>query len=154
LPMDGVSIEQVDSDGAPDGVDQREEMKFDNEFEVLAKMGEDFSDSIGNGGESESFNPEAADRRQHFFDSLTSETTLLEHLMEQAQLADIPDDVRQGIRYIVGSLDNKGFLSSPFTEIVEASGMPPETMFESKRYLNYFDPIGIGAQDLKECLLI
>jgi RNA polymerase sigma-54 factor len=154
LPMDGVSIEQVDSDGAPDGVDQREEMKFDNEFEVLAKMGEDFSDSIGNGGESEAFNPEAADRRQHFFDSLTSESTLLEHLMEQAQLADISDDVRAGIRYIVGSLDNKGFLSSPFTEIVEASGMPPETMFEAKRYLNYFDPIGIGAQDLKECLLI
>jgi RNA polymerase sigma-54 factor len=154
LPMDGVSIEQVDSDGAPEGVDQREEMKFDNEFEVLAKMGEDFSDSIGNGGESEAFNPEAADRRQHFFDSLTSESTLLEHLMEQAQLADISDDVRAGIRYIVGSLDNKGFLSSPFTEIVEASGMPPETMFEAKRYLNYFDPIGIGAQDLKECLLI
>jgi RNA polymerase sigma-54 factor len=154
LPMDGVSIEQVDSDGAPEGVDQREEMKFDNEFEVLAKMGEDFSDSIGNGGESEAFNPEAADRRQHFFDSLTSESTLLEHLMEQAQLADIPDEVRQGIRYIVGSLDNKGFLASRFTEIVEASGMPPETMFEAKRYLNYFDPIGIGAQDLKECLLI
>ncbi|HEY5552101.1 MAG TPA: RNA polymerase sigma-54 factor, partial [Opitutaceae bacterium] len=154
LPMDGVSIEQVDSDGSPEGVDQREEMAFDNEWEVLAKMGEDFSDSIDRGGEAESFNPEAADRRQHFFDSFTSETTLLDHLMEQARLADIPENVREGIRYIVGSLDNKGFLSSPFAEIVDASGMPPDVMHEAKRYLNYFDPIGIGAQDLQECLLI
>ena len=154
LPMDGVSIEQVDNDGAPGDVDQREEMEFDNEFEVLAKMGEDFSDSIDSGGEAETFSPEAAERRQHFFDSLTSESTLLDHLMEQARLADIPENVREGIRYLVGMLDNKGFLSAPFGEIVTASGMAQEVMFEAKRYLNYFDPVGIGAQDLQECLLI
>ena len=154
LPMDGVSIEQVDSDGSPEGVDQREEMDFGNEFEVLSKMGEDFADSIDHGGEAETFNPEAADRRQHFFDSLVGETTLLDHLMEQARLADIPDNVREGIRYLVGMLDNKGFLSTPYEEIVEASGIAPEVMYESKRYLNYFDPVGIGAKDLQECLLI
>jgi len=154
LPMDGVSIEQMDSDGSPDGVDQREEMAFDNEFEVLAKMGEDFSDSIDYGGEAEPFSTEAAERRQHFFDSLVGETSLLEHLMEQARLADIPNTVREAIRYLVGSLDNKGFLTSPLAEIVETSGFPPDTLHDAKRSLNYFDPVGIGAQDLKECLLI
>jgi RNA polymerase sigma-54 factor len=74
--------------------------------------------------------------------------------MEQARLADISNEVREGIRYLVGSLDNKGFLSSQFSELVEASGKPTDVMFEAKRYLNYFDPVGIGAQDLQECLLI
>ncbi len=154
LPMDGVSIEQMDADGAPEDVDQREEMAFDNEFEVLAKMGEDFSDAIGSGGDSEPYSTEASERRQHFFDSLVGETSLLEHLMEQARLADIPDDVREAIRFIVGSLDNKGFLTSTLAEITEATGLPPETVRAAKHSFNYFDPVGIGAHDLQECLLI
>lgn len=154
LPMDGVSIEQVDADGASGDVDQREEMDFGNEFEVLAKMGEDFAESMASHGDSEPYTTEASERRQHFFDSLVGEKSLQEHLMEQARLADIPADVREAISFVVGSVDNKGFLTSTPAEIAESSALPLDTVLAAKRSLNFFDPIGIGAQDLQETLLI
>ncbi len=156
LPMENVSLEknQAEAD-ASDSSDQREEMQFDREFEVLAKMGEDFNDaSFVQHGDGESYTSEDAERRQHFFDSLVGEPSLQEHLMEQAELADCPAAVRDAVRYLVGSLDDRGFLTSSVSDIALMAKVPLETVQEAKKLLNGFDPIGIGATDLPECLLI
>jgi len=156
LPMDGVSVEKTQADADTSGTnDQREEMQFDREFEVLAKMGEDFgNESFVQHGDSESYTTEDAERRQHFFDSLVGEPSLQEHLMEQAELADCPEQVREAVRYLVGSLDDRGFLTSSVSDIALQAKLPLETVQEAKKLLNSFDPIGIGAMDLPECLLL
>jgi RNA polymerase sigma-54 factor len=155
LPMEGVSLEknQAEADTGDTG-DQREEMKFDREFEVLAKMGEDFNDSFVQHGDNESYTNEDAERRQHFFDSLVGEPSLQEHLMEQAELADCPPPVREAIRYLVGSLDERGFLTATVSDIALLAKLPLETMQEAKKLLNSFDPVGIGAADMPECLIL
>ncbi len=156
LPMENVSLEknQAEADTS-DSSDQREEMQFDREFEVLAKMGEDFNDaSFVQHGDSEAYTSEDAERRQHFFDSLVGEPSLQEHLMEQAELAETTPAIREAIRYLVGSLDDRGFLTSSVSDIALMAKVPLETVQEAKKLLNAFDPLGIGAVDLPECLLI
>jgi len=156
LPMENVSLEknQADADTS-DSSDQREELQFDREFEVLAKMGEDFNDeSFVQHGDGERFTSEDAERRQHFFDSLVGEPSLQEHLMEQAELADCPPAVHEAVRFLIGSLDDRGFLSSSVSDLALLAKLPLETVQEAKKLLNSFDPVGIGAVDLPECLLI
>jgi len=155
LPMDGVSLERTtaDNDPGPD-TDAKEEMTFDREFEVLAKMGEDFNDTFVQHGDNEPYSTDAAERRQHFFDSLVGEESLQQHLMEQAEQADCSPEVREAIRYLVGSVDDRGFLTSPPADIALLAKVPLETVQEARKLLNSFHPIGIGALDLPECLLI
>ncbi len=106
LPMEGVSLETVHADGEgqgpaadegpetaphrrgqPDAASKREEMDFSKEFEILGKFDDDWRD--GHGAGSRTYTAEDAERRQHFFDSLVSEPSLQEHLMRQAELAEI-----------------------------------------------------------------
>src|SRR5690625_1928968 len=99
------------------------------------------------------YSSDALKRRQHFFDSLVSETSLQEHLMRQASLADCTPEQRTALEYLIGNLDNRGFLASSLDEIRMFSELPRETFEEAWEILKTFDPPGIGASDLKDCLL-
>jgi RNA polymerase sigma-54 factor len=155
LPMDGVSLEKSKAEADTGNTDdQREEMSFDREFEVLAKMGEDFNDSYAQHGDTESYTTEDAERRQHFFDSLVGERSLQDHLTEQASLAECTPAVREAIHYLIGSLDDRGFLTATLPDLALLSKLPLDTVQDAKKLLNSFDPTGIGAADLPECLLL
>jgi RNA polymerase sigma-54 factor len=158
LPMDGVSLEQKDDEETPaagegDNADQREEMDFSKEFEVLSKLNEDWHDYMAQAGGAQPYTSEAAERRQHFFDSLVSETSLQEHLMRQAELSDCPPRHLAALRYLVGSLDDRGFLTATPADIALMSGLALEDVQAAQKLLKAFDPPGIGAQNLEECLL-
>ncbi len=157
LPMDGISLEKnaasEDDARAPDD-DSRETLDFKDDFRVLEKIGQDWRDHLSDTGGVRQTSPEEDERRQHFFESLTTETSLPEHLMRQAELADATPEVHEAMRYLVGSLDDRGFLTSKLPDIALMSGLPLETVQEASRLLKTFDPAGIGAENLSDCLLI
>jgi RNA polymerase sigma-54 factor len=164
LPMEGVSLEKSGEDPPPgddgdpaapastasDGGEQREEMDFTKQFEILGKMDDDWRDySAG----TPSYTSEDAERRQHLFDSLVSETSLQEHLMRQAELAEISAEALQAMNHLVGSLDDRGFLTQAPADVALQTGISLEAVQEAVAALRNFDPSGIGAQSLGECLL-
>ncbi|HEY4299821.1 MAG TPA: RNA polymerase factor sigma-54 [Candidatus Didemnitutus sp.] len=157
LPMEGVSLEKSaspeDADEGPDR-DSREEMTFKEDFQILEKIGQDWRDQMSDTGGVRQSSPEDAERRQHFFDSLTTETSLSEHLMQQVEMADGAPGVREAVRYLIGSLDDRGFLTSTLSDIALLAGLPLEAVQAAARLLKTFDPAGIGAENLGECLLI
>jgi RNA polymerase sigma-54 factor len=73
--------------------------------------------------------------------------------MRQAELADCPPKVLAAIRYLVGSLDDRGFLTATPADIALMSGLALEDVQAAQKLLRTFDPPGIGAQNLAECLL-
>jgi len=95
-----------------------------------------------------------AEKRQHFLDSLTTETSLQEHLLSQADLADLPEKTTEALRYLIGSLDDRGYLTQPPADIARQTTLPLENIEAALRLLQTFDPIGIGAQTIAESLLI
>ena len=158
LPMEGVSLDkpEPDSDGNSEkneSDDRREEMDFSKDFEILTKIDEDWRDYMSQAGGAQPYSSEDAEKRQHFFDSLVTETSLQEHLMRQAELADCEPPVLEAIRYLVGSLDNRGFLTSSASDIALLARLPLSTVQEALRTLKTFDPPGIGSSSLEECLL-
>lgn len=84
----------------------------------------------------------------------TSDVTLPEHLMFQLQFAAPKKELRGIGRYIIESLDENGYMTSTVQEIAEATGTCEEKVVKVLDIIHTFDPAGVGAKDLAECLTI
>ncbi|MEO6996077.1 MAG: RNA polymerase factor sigma-54 [Lacunisphaera sp.] len=157
MPMDDVSLEKAaehnDDKGTPSD-DSREELDFSKDFQVLEKIGQDWHDHMSDTGGVRQSSTEDEERRQHFFDSLTTETSLQQHLMQQAEMADHPGDILEALRFLVGSLDDRGYLTATLSDLALLASLPLKTMQQASLLLKTFDPPGIGAENLSDCLLI
>jgi len=97
---------------------------------------------------------EDEEKRQFMFDSLTVETSLAEFLMEQVREIDLSDEQRAIAELIIGNIDDYGYLKATVEEISAANNMPPEKISVVLKVIHTFDPPGVGAMDLRECLLL
>lgn len=129
-----------------------EELNFEQGLSVLKQLGEDWQDHF-NQDNIHTYSAEQAERRQHLFDSFVSETSLQEYIMEQVKLADCSSQEKQAIPYILGCLDDRGFLSLGADAIAELSGYTLETINNALALLQSLDPIGLGSANLQACLL-
>ncbi len=86
--------------------------------------------------------------------TLTAPPTLVEHLMRQIKLTRF-DEVQTQIAYeIVGNINEDGYLVGiTLEEIAESLGVDIETVIYVQETIQEFDPVGVGARDLRECLL-
>ena len=81
-------------------------------------------------------------------------TSLKDHLEWQIRLSDFSDEEREIGACIIGNLDNDGYLDATIEEVVEMSGATPAMVEQVLGRIQTFDPTGVGARDLKECLLV
>ena len=157
LPMDDISLEKEarsGDDNATPTDDPREEMDFSKDFQVLEKIGQDWRDHLSDVGGVRQTSNEEDERRQHFYDSLTTETSLQEHLMGQAEQSDCRPAVLTALRFLIGSLDDRGYLTATLSDIALLGNLPLATIQEGAKLLQSFEPAGIGAENLSDCLLI
>ena len=63
------------------------------------------------------------------------------------------DDLRRIAAEIIGNLDDDGYLQATLDEIAETSGGSMEKVEEALTVVQDFDPPGIAARNLQECLL-
>jgi RNA polymerase sigma-54 factor len=160
LPMDGISLDAPDEGKAPSapepsqGEADREMELGSKDFEVYNEMHEDYRASLAEDNGNYSYTSEDEERRKHFFDSVQSESSLQEDLMQQARLTDASEQTLAALEYMIGSLDERGFLTLPLADLALSSALPLSAMQEAHRLLKTLDPAGIGATTLRECLLI
>ena len=81
-------------------------------------------------------------------------TTLAESLLEQLHFLDLSAANLQLAEFLVGSLDDRGMLATPLAEVAEATGRSLEDAERVLKVLQGLEPVGVGARDLRECLLI
>jgi len=85
---------------------------------------------------------------------VSSETTLADHLAEQMHLA-IADPVERIIgQYLIDMVDDAGYLAGDLASVAEKLGAPPATVERVLGVLQTFDPVGVCARNLAECLAI
>lgn len=95
----------------------------------------------------------AGKRHDYLIDSLTSEKTLQEHLLEQVGCLDLPEKLNQVIYFIIGSLNEKGFLELPLEEIILQTRSNYEMVKQALQVVQQLDPVGVGHRDIASCLL-
>lgn len=155
LPMEGVSLD--DTGEAPDSNESEPdgEMDFEKEdYELLNRMDEDWRDDIGSDYAVRTPSSDEEERRKHFFDSFVGEVSLQEHLLSQADLSEMDALDRKSLEYLIGSLDREGFLNEDVENIALLGDLPLNKVKNARELLLTFDPVGIGAVDRQECLLV
>ena len=92
---------------------------------------------------------------------LTEWQSLYDYLLEQIRLSNINDDDLKIAEYIIGNLDNDGYLRREIKQIVDdlAFSLGVYTTIETatgilENYVQKLDPPGVGARGLQECLLL
>jgi RNA polymerase sigma-54 factor len=80
--------------------------------------------------------------------------TLKDHLISQLRVSSINKNLRDIGEYIIESLDENGYLTISKEDMSVILNVKPEVVSEALSVIQTFDPFGVGAADLKECLLI
>lgn len=143
--------ERSDNDSANDS---KEDADWDRELDELRRNDEDWRDYYAQNNSTSSYSAEAAERRQFLFDSQVEAPQLSDHLTRQLSLTtDDPAIIRAG-EEIIGNLDEGGYLGVTLEEISQSAQVPYATAQEALDLIQTFDPVGVGARDLRECLLI
>jgi RNA polymerase sigma-54 factor len=81
-------------------------------------------------------------------------TTLAESLLEQLHFLSLPTREMQLAEFLVGSLDDRGWLATPLADVSESTGCPVELCERVLGVVQALEPVGVGARDLRECLLL
>src|SRR6267154_3909361 len=85
---------------------------------------------------------------------LSSPVTLSDHLHSQLALLALGDEVRDAADGVVGNLDENGYLLSTPEDMAAEGEHSLDHVKEAIRVVQTLDPAGVGASDLRECLLI
>src|SRR5262249_49961036 len=154
-------LEELPEDPSPNERSEAEasaDENFKNEFEKLASLDEEWRDYMA---QSASYNfdgrrssKEADDKRQFVFDSIPVHETLQQNLVAQLNQSVLEAGDRKAAELIIGNIDDDGFLQSTPQEMALNSGIPEEDFERMLELIQTFYPAGVGARDLRECLLI
>ena len=92
--------------------------------------------------------------RPSFENLISPKTNLYSHLMWQLQVNDL-DEVQKGIGgYIIGNIDPDGYLKASVENIIHSTHRSKKEILKVLDIIHEFDPVGVGARDNSECLLI
>jgi RNA polymerase sigma-54 factor len=92
--------------------------------------------------------------RPSFDKFLSSPQSLADHLTWQLSVSICTENVRKIAEVIIGNLDENGYLTATLEEIAQAGNDAMEDVEEALAVVQEFDPPGVAARDLSECLLI
>jgi RNA polymerase sigma-54 factor len=94
------------------------------------------------------------DERRSLEATLTRRPTLAEHLRWQMQLSDFSKEELEIAEWIVGNLDDRGYLCSSVEEVARQSGVEESRVARTLAKIHQLDPPGVAARDLRECLML
>jgi len=92
--------------------------------------------------------------RPSFENLISSKTNLYSHLMWQLQLSGLDEAQKEIGRYIIGNIDPDGYLKASVDNIILSTHGSREEVLKVLYIVHEFDPVGVGARDNRECLLI
>lgn len=92
------------------------------------------------------------------FDTLQAQTTLADHLLAQLNLVSLPERDWALAVAVIESLDDDGYLRTPLLEVGGLVPLDPpaepDDLVVALRRVQALDPVGVGARDVVECLLL
>ncbi|GAB4298415.1 MAG: RNA polymerase factor sigma-54 [Ignavibacteriaceae bacterium] len=147
-----LSLEQDEKDGEAETAEEEFENNDEEEFDIEDFMNDsdfDAGDRVNRSSDDEQYQPLAPVRR-----------SLSENLLEQLRMLDLDEKLLILGEEIIGNLDQDGYLKRNLEEIVEELNLfehldiPMEEAEKLLQRIQKFEPIGIAARNLRECLLI
>lgn len=129
-----------------------------DDFERLESLGDDFKEFINQSGPYRSRgDAEERDRKlEAIKNTAAPPQSLHDYLDEQWRLMDADEPVKKAGQTIIDYIDDRGYLSVRLEQLhnKDRDDFEREHLKEALRLVQQLDPPGVGARDLRECLLI
>ncbi len=139
---------------APGEANDNSEMDFDKEFEVLAKLDDEWRDYFFQDLDNRPYNRDDDKKHQFLMDSLPQQESLQEHLISQLHLTNLSEQDQQIGEMVIGSINDDGYIATSVTELADSTPFTEEHIADILLVIQDLNPIGIGASDLQDCLLL
>jgi RNA polymerase sigma-54 factor len=115
-------------------------------------FGREFQDYLDPGYKTQEY--EYKEDAPTFEQFLTRAPSLAEHLEWQLHMTQVAEDLVPVCESVIGNLDGDGRLNATNEEVAELSGCTVERVEEARQLVLHLDPVGCGARDARECLLV
>ena len=136
---------------------KEQEAKEDEEFKRLGEMADDWGDYFSQTNIKRSDGGEERDRKQEALENTAAGSmSLQDYLLGQLSIMECDDPLMAICENIIYSINDIGYLAYPLEEIVEPMETPVsiEQANDALNIIQSMEPLGVGAQNLKECLLL
>ena len=147
LTRDAISF--AESEGPADGPEATDTSTTDPFDEI--DFGSFFDDYLDPGYRSPA--AESVDKPS-FETFLSTPQTLPDYLRSQLSVSLIDDETRDAAESIIGNLNEDGYLIATLDEIAQQGEFSKERMQAALKAVQSLDPAGVGARDLRECILL
>ena len=134
------------------GTKDVENDEFDNEFDKLAALGEEFDSYQDRGSIAGSADDE--EKYQYMMDSLSEASSLHDQLLDQLSLSSLDEYEKKIAEIVVGNIDDDGYLQLDVEDLLALPNFPAEMLDKILVTIQDFEPAGVCARDLRECLLL
>ena len=148
-PPEDVKFDSATEKNSTEPVDD-----FQAEFERLVQMDQEWRDHFSQANTPIRSSAEDEEKRQFMFDSITVETSLAQYLVEQVRDTDLNEEEQGIAELLIGNIDDYGYLSATIEELASSTSVPPDKIAKVLTVIQTFEPVGVGARDLRECLMI
>lgn len=146
--------DQVEVEPSAEEQAKAEDVEFQDEFRKLTELDDEWRDYFRQTQATRPYSADDAAKREFLMNSLTLPESLQAHLVYQLHLAGLTEhDLKMG-ELIIGSINDDGFLTTSTEEMAAAGGYAIAEIERVLAVIREFDPIGVAARDLKECLLL
>lgn len=138
----------------PEAKEENGEVEFKEEFDRLVQVDDEWRDYFQQTQTHYRSGPSEDKLRKFLEDSIVRQESLSEHLLRQLRLRILSErEVKIG-EIIIGDIDENGYLAESVEEIAREAEVPVAAAAGMLQLIQTFHPLGIGARDLRECLLI
>ena len=144
--------EREEGDEAPR--EDHDELNFEEEFNRLAKIDDEWKEYFKQSGSYRKYSEEDEEKRRFLEASVVKPETLQENLLNQIGLALLEEDQKKICETIIGNIDDNGYLQIGVEEIARQLEIPPDRVEAMLALIQTLSPVGVGARNLRECLLI
>ncbi len=127
---------------------------FQAEFDRLVQLDQEWRDHFSQTNIPLRQTTEEEEKHQFLLDSLTAAPSLADALLDQARDADLMPEQRALVELVIGNIDERGYFTGSVEELAAAAQVPVEQIAAALKVVQTFDPPGVGARDLRECLML
>ncbi|MDP6701213.1 MAG: RNA polymerase factor sigma-54 [Candidatus Latescibacteria bacterium] len=137
-----------------EGIKEEEDLPQDMDEVDWDKILDDQFDTGAYNSERTEYDPNWEVDREPQENRITAIPPLVDQLYEQLSLSDLDPEDREIAEYIIGNLDDRGYVGCSLEEIAADLEIEVEEVEKILRVIQTFEPPGVGARDLRECLMI
>ncbi|MEO5358705.1 MAG: RNA polymerase factor sigma-54 [Nitrospirae bacterium YQR-1] len=145
----GLNTDHNEHTGNADKTDSEVTMEGLTSFSV-----DEYFEQRGSDGRDLGYFNTGEDEKPGFETFLTETMDLTDHLKLQLDMSEAFGKLKEVAEMIIGNIDENGYLRATVEELTRVLDVEPSVVEKALKLVQSFDPPGVGARDIKECLLI